>query len=74
MRASDRTRDVPDADRLIETGRHDEVFTRMELGAHHVVTVARQHTETSPARTMTFNPRASHGVKDGDTNKGILKT
>jgi hypothetical protein len=37
---------VPDS--LIEAGRDDEILGGMELGAHHVVVVARQHGQTVP--------------------------
>jgi hypothetical protein len=37
---------VPDG--LIQAGRDDEILSGMELGAHHVVVVARQHGQAVP--------------------------
>jgi hypothetical protein len=39
---------VPVPDGLIEAGRDDEILGGMELGAHHVVVVARQHGQAVP--------------------------
>lgn len=38
------TGDIPHAHSLVQTGRHHQVLRRMELGAHHIVIMASQHT------------------------------
>ncbi len=39
---------IPVPDGLIQAGRDDEILGGMELGAHHVVVVARQHGQAVP--------------------------
>ena len=40
--------DVPDPDGLVEAGGDDHVLAGVELGAHHVVVVPRQHADALP--------------------------
>ena len=40
--------DVPDPDCLVEAGGDDHVLAGVELGAHHVVVVPRQHADALP--------------------------
>ena len=42
-------RNVPDADGLVEGGGENEVVLRVELRAHHVVVVPRQHLRSAAA-------------------------
>ena len=41
-------RDVPDPDSLVQTGADHQVLAGVELGAHHVVVVPRQHADALP--------------------------
>mmetsp|Transcript_35164 Transcript_35164/g.101267 ORF Transcript_35164/g.101267 Transcript_35164/m.101267 type:complete len:220 (-) Transcript_35164:378-1037(-) len=48
-------RSVPHADGLVEGGRHDEILLGMEVRAHHVVVVTREHRDAR-ARLPVPNP------------------
>ena len=48
---SARTRDIPDPHSLVQGGRHNQVLRGVEMGAHHVVAVARQNAEDKATTT-----------------------
>lgn len=42
-----RTRDIPDADSLIQRSGHDDVLRGVELGTHYVMIMPGQYADTS---------------------------
>jgi hypothetical protein len=62
-------RDVPHAHRLIERRRDDEILLEVEVGAHDVVVVARQHGDADARLPV---PDANRLVVAGRQNPRIL--
>ena len=52
-RQSLHTRNIPDTHSLVKGGRDNQVLRRMEVGAHHIVTVASQNTEQKTKQIST---------------------
>jgi hypothetical protein len=63
-------RDVPHAHGLVERGGDDQVLARVELRAHHVVVVPRQHRR---ARARLPVPEADRLVVRGGDDPGVLR-